>query len=134
MKSNSFSPKNCKLIKDQISLHTCTIFVCLRYKFTPDAFNFSDTQNKCFCPKIDGSRVCPPAGLFNISACNYGSPLLSSFPHFYGADKSLLKQIDGLNPRQEDHESYVDIHPVCLDAHLILEYYYVNGYFTVIDI
>ena len=83
----------------------------LRYKFTPDAFNYSDTQNKCFCPKIDGSRVCPPAGLFNISACNYGSPLLSSFPHFYGADKSLLKQIDGLNPRQEDHESYVDIHP-----------------------
>lgn len=83
----------------------------LRYKFTPDAFNFSDTQNKCFCPKVNGVRVCPPTGLFNISACNYGTPLLSSFPHFHGADKSLLEQIDGLNPRQDDYESYADLHP-----------------------
>lgn len=83
----------------------------LRYKFTPDAFNYSDTQNKCFCPKVNGLRACPPTGLFNLSACNYGVPLLSSFPHFYGGDKSLLEQIDGLNPRQEDHENYVDLHP-----------------------
>lgn len=48
-----------------------------------------------------------------------------SFPHFYGGDKSLLKQIDGLNPRQEDHESYIDLHPVCLG---VLKYYYVNDY------
>ncbi|KAL6433397.1 hypothetical protein ACFW04_006503 [Cataglyphis niger] len=82
----------------------------LRYKFTPDAFNFSDPQNKCFCQKVNGLRVCPPTGLFNISACNYGMPLLSSFPHFYGADKSLLEQIDGLNPRQEAHESYINLH------------------------
>ncbi|XP_029167333.1 lysosome membrane protein 2-like [Nylanderia fulva] len=83
----------------------------LRYKLSPDAFNSSRKENKCFCPKVDGSRVCPPDGLFNISACVFGTPLLTSFPHFYGADKSLLKQIDGLNPRQEDHESYVDVHP-----------------------
>ncbi|XP_072758541.1 scavenger receptor class B member 1 [Anoplolepis gracilipes] len=83
----------------------------LRYKFTPDAYNFTDPQNKCFCPKVNGIRVCPPSGLFNVSACNFGAPLLSSFPHFYGANKSLLKQVDGLNPRQEDHDSYVDLHP-----------------------
>ncbi|XP_011865453.1 PREDICTED: scavenger receptor class B member 1-like [Vollenhovia emeryi] len=83
----------------------------LRYKFTPDAYNFSDKQNECFCPKVHGTRVCPLAGLFNMSVCSYGSPVLSSFPHFYGADKSLLEQIDGLNPRQEDHESYLDLHP-----------------------
>ncbi|XP_024868655.1 lysosome membrane protein 2-like [Temnothorax curvispinosus] len=83
----------------------------LRYKFTPDAYNFSNKQNECFCQKVHGTRVCPPTGLFNMSACSFGSPLLSSFPHFYGADKSLLDQIDGLNPRQEDHESFVDLHP-----------------------
>ncbi|KYM93838.1 Scavenger receptor class B member 1 [Cyphomyrmex costatus] len=83
----------------------------LRYKLTPDAYNFSNKQNECFCPKVHDKRVCPPSGLFNISACNHGTPLLLSFPHFYGADKSLLEQIDGLNPRKEDHESYVDIHP-----------------------
>ncbi|KYN10729.1 PREDICTED: scavenger receptor class B member 1-like [Trachymyrmex cornetzi] len=83
----------------------------LRYKLTPDAYNFSNKQNECFCPKVYDKRVCPPSGLFNVSVCNDGSPLLVSFPHFYGADKSLLEQIDGLNPRQEDHENYMDIHP-----------------------
>lgn len=83
----------------------------LRYKFTPDAFNYSDTQNKCFCPKVGDSRVCPPAGLFNLSACAFDTPFLLSFPHFYGADESLLNQIDGLNPCQENHESYADVHP-----------------------
>ncbi|KYN44674.1 Scavenger receptor class B member 1 [Trachymyrmex septentrionalis] len=83
----------------------------LRYKFTPDAYNFSNKQNECFCPKVYDKRVCPPSGLFNMSACNDGTPMLISFPHFYGADKSLLEQIDGLNPRQEDHEAYVDLHP-----------------------
>ncbi|GAB1862065.1 Scavenger receptor class B member 1 [Camponotus japonicus] len=83
----------------------------LRYKLIPNAFNLSDTQNKCFCPKVNDLRVCPPAGLFDVSACNDGTPLLSSFPHFYGADKSLLEQIDGLNPRQKDHETYLDLHP-----------------------
>ncbi|XP_011643194.1 lysosome membrane protein 2-like [Pogonomyrmex barbatus] len=82
----------------------------LRYKVTPDVYNFSYEQNKCFCPKVDGTRVCPPAGIFNVSACLYGVPFLSSFPHFYGGDKSLLEHVDGLNPRQEVHESYMDIH------------------------
>jgi len=35
-----------------------------------------------------------------------------SFPHFYAGDESLMKQVDGLNPREEDHESYLDLHPV----------------------
>lgn len=88
------------------------IFFYFRYKFTPDAFNFSDKQNECFCQKLYNTRVCPPAGLFNMSVCNYGSPLLTSFPHFYGAEESVQEQIDGLHPRQEDHESYIDLHPV----------------------
>ncbi|XP_012233622.1 scavenger receptor class B member 1 [Linepithema humile] len=84
----------------------------LRYKIKPDTFNCSTAQNDCFCPREqDNSRICPPAGLFNISACSDNAPLLTSFPHFYGGDKSLLKLVDGLNPRQEDHESFLDLHP-----------------------
>lgn len=85
---------------------------CFRYKIKPDTFNYS--QNDCFCPIGRGnSRICPPAGVFNISACNHNAPLLTSFPHFYGGEQSLLKLVDGLNPRQKDHESFFDLHPVC---------------------
>lgn len=66
-----------------------------------------------------------------MSACVYGSPLLLSFPHFYGADKSVLEQIDGLNPRQKDHENYLDIHPVrkliLLIIIITINYYYYNS-------
>ncbi|XP_020297188.1 scavenger receptor class B member 1-like [Pseudomyrmex gracilis] len=83
---------------------------CLTYKMEP--LNYSQPENHCFCPKTDdGSRICPPAGLLNISSCIFNSPLLSSFPHFYNADESLLEQVDGLNPQQKIHESYINIHP-----------------------
>lgn len=59
--------------------------------------------------------------------------MLSSFPHFYKADKSLLEQIDGLNPRQEDHETYIDLHPVCLGV-LPLKYYYVKYYYDYLTV
>jgi hypothetical protein len=55
---------------------------------------------------------CAPKGLFNTSACNFGAPMLSSFPHFYQADKSLLEYIDGMEPKKELHDSYIDLHPV----------------------
>ncbi|XP_011685053.1 PREDICTED: lysosome membrane protein 2-like [Wasmannia auropunctata] len=107
-----YSKDICRKIPFRFSEEVTTFDIpSLRYKFTPDVYNFSDKQNECFCSKVHGKRVCPPSGLFNMSACSYGSPLLSSFPHFYGADKSVLEQVDGLNPRQKDHESYMDIHP-----------------------
>lgn len=56
--------------------------------------------------------------------------MLVSFPHFYGADKSLLEQIDGLNPRQEDHESYLDIHPVSRYSILTITLSQLNIYLT----
>lgn len=38
--------------------------------------------------------------------------MLSSFPHFYRADKSVLDYVDGLEPKEELHDSYLDLHPV----------------------
>ncbi|EZA60923.1 hypothetical protein DMN91_008241 [Ooceraea biroi] len=78
----------------------------LRYKLSPKMFS----EDQCFCSKDGSRKVCPPRGLFNMSACNDNAPLLSSFPHFYGGEKSLLEGVDGLNPRQEDHESFIDVH------------------------
>ena len=48
----------------------------------------------------------------NVSACKFGTPMIASFPHFYLGNESLFEKIVGLEPRQERHESYIDLHPV----------------------
>lgn len=40
-----------------------------------------------------------------------GFPIALSYPHFYQSDPSLLAAVEGLNPRQEEHESYFYIQP-----------------------
>lgn len=84
---------------------------CYRYKLSPNIFT---SPNECICSKVDSSikEVCPPVGIFNISACNDNSPLLASLPHFYGGEKSLFEMVDGLNPEEKKHESYMDVHKV----------------------
>lgn len=84
-----------------------------RYQISNNFFTTTPDENTCFCPKESddaSSRRCPPPGLFNISACRFDSPLLISFPHFYAADESLFDEIDGLSPKQEHCESYIDLH------------------------
>ncbi|TRY81355.1 hypothetical protein DNTS_008493 [Danionella cerebrum] len=39
------------------------------------------------------------------------SPSFISQPHFYNADPELLKTVDGLNPSEEEHGLFIDIHP-----------------------
>ncbi|XP_017882564.1 scavenger receptor class B member 1-like [Ceratina calcarata] len=84
----------------------------LRYKLPSDIF--ATNKDSCFCSKESADsleRRCPPAGTFNVSACKQGTPLVVSFPHFYAGDESLFKKIDGLSPRRDRHESYIDLHP-----------------------
>lgn len=40
-----------------------------------------------------------------------GAPIFASFPHFYTGDRKLIESIEGVNPVQEKHETYADIHP-----------------------
>ncbi|KAK9293680.1 hypothetical protein QLX08_011426 [Tetragonisca angustula] len=85
----------------------------LRYKLPSNVFTPTRNKDSCFCPKesYDSvTRICPPAGTFNISACKFGLPLIVSFPHFYSGDESLFQKIEGLTPAQDRHESYVDVH------------------------
>ncbi|XP_076643032.1 scavenger receptor class B member 1 [Halictus rubicundus] len=84
-----------------------------RFQIPSNFFTTTPDENSCFCPKEsndNASRRCPPAGMFNVSTCRFGSPLLVSFPHFYAADKSLFDEIDGLTPTREHRESYIDLH------------------------
>lgn len=54
------------------------------YRFTPPKDVFASAErmesNKCFCP---AGPPCAPEGTFNVSLCQYESPVLLSFPHFY---------------------------------------------------
>lgn len=91
-----------------------------RYKLDRELLLSTKEEDKCFCRKKGHRRVCPRKGLVDISVCTNGSPLIMSLPHFWEADKSLLQQIDGLHPRAENHESYLDLYPVSRREMLLL--------------
>lgn len=46
------------------------------------------------------------------------APLVESLPHFYLGNESLLDTINGLNPKKDLHQTFLDIEPVS-DIHSI---------------
>lgn len=80
------------------------------YRFTPPEDVFSnDDHNRCFCP---AGPPCAPNGLFNVSLCQYDSPIMLSFPHFYLADPMLREQVEGISPPEpEKHRLFIDVQP-----------------------
>lgn len=82
------------------------------YRFVPPKNVFSKSsenrENECFCLK---NKCTTPTGLFDMSPCKYGSPILMSWPHFYQADNKLINDVKGLKPNQEKHQFYFDIQP-----------------------
>ncbi|XP_065209532.1 protein croquemort-like isoform X2 [Planococcus citri] len=57
-------------------------------------------ENSCYC-KDNQCTMAP--GVRNLSAC-LRAPIYVSFPHFYLADPSYTKDINGMNPSAEKHE------------------------------
>lgn len=84
------------------------------YRFHPPANVFSNpavnAENACYCHH-DDPEDCLPSGVFNASACQFGAPVLFSFPHFLHGDPDLLKNVKGLSPDVAKHDMYVDVHP-----------------------
>ncbi|XP_026317403.1 scavenger receptor class B member 1 isoform X2 [Hyposmocoma kahamanoa] len=80
------------------------------YRFTPPENVFAnDEHNRCFCP---AGPPCAPNGLFNVSLCQYDSPIMLSFPHFYLADESLREAVEGISPPDpEKHRLFIDVQP-----------------------
>ncbi|CAH0553092.1 unnamed protein product [Brassicogethes aeneus] len=80
---------------------------------TPEVY----PENECYCVK----GRCLPKGLGHLSPCYYGIPITMSHPHFFNGDPSLVKQVNGMNPDREIHDSLAQVHPtfgVPLDGHL----------------
>lgn len=84
------------------------------YRFSPPKNVFTSVENlpsqKCFCP---AGPPCAPEGTFNVSLCQYDSPVLLTFPHFYLADPALREAVTGISPPEaEKHELYIDVQPM----------------------
>uniref|UniRef100_A0A182QLD0 Scavenger receptor class B n=1 Tax=Anopheles farauti TaxID=69004 RepID=A0A182QLD0_9DIPT len=69
-------------------------------------------EASCWC-NADATH-CPDLkpGVFNASACKYGSPTFVSYPHFYLADESYVNAVSGMRPNRTEHEFYMAIEPL----------------------
>lgn len=48
-----------------------------------------------------------------ISTCvSLGAPIIMSSPHFYQADEKFAQDVFGMKPKQEHHQTVIDINPV----------------------
>ncbi|XP_050315561.1 uncharacterized protein LOC126750100 [Anthonomus grandis grandis] len=80
-----------------------------RYRLSPNIFNSSAPENKCYCDKTTGQ--CPPKGLFNASQCTFGVPIFFSWPHLHGADPEIKNGVTGLRSNFNINDTFADIHP-----------------------
>lgn len=66
----------------------------------------------CWCG-AETDEECPDvkAGVYNASKCSFGAPAFASYPHFYLADPFYLKDLTGLEPNYEKHETYIALEP-----------------------
>ncbi|KAJ8402133.1 hypothetical protein AAFF_G00373680 [Aldrovandia affinis] len=83
------------------------------YRFVPPSAVFA---NRALNPANTGFCVpagnCLGSGLLNVSVCKQGAPIIMSSPHFYQADEKLVKDIFGMKPKKELHETVLDINPL----------------------
>ena len=70
--------------------------------------------NECFCIwKTKKKRHrCNIDGILDVGACNNKAPLILSAPHFLNTNPDLSKLVDGLNPNDADHGTYLWMEPV----------------------
>ena len=73
-------------------------------------------QNECFCMFQGKKREmrCSISGAYDLGGCQAGAPLIITRPHFIETQPDLSKNVDGLAPNLEEHDTYLIIEPVCL--------------------
>ncbi|XP_005148439.1 platelet glycoprotein 4 [Melopsittacus undulatus] len=69
-------------------------------------------DNYCFCTDQVISKNCTIAGVLDISACKAGRPVYISLPHFLHASESILHDVEGLTPDEQEHGTFLDVEPI----------------------
>uniref|UniRef100_A0A5F8HI56 Platelet glycoprotein 4 n=1 Tax=Monodelphis domestica TaxID=13616 RepID=A0A5F8HI56_MONDO len=69
-------------------------------------------DNDCFCTEKIISKNCTSAGVLDISTCKDRKPVYISLPHFLHASPDVPEPIEGLNPNEEEHRTYLDVEPI----------------------
>uniref|UniRef100_A0A8D0SFH5 Platelet glycoprotein 4 n=1 Tax=Sus scrofa TaxID=9823 RepID=A0A8D0SFH5_PIG len=86
------------------------------YRFILPSMTFAsplqNPENRCFCTEKIISKNCTLYGVLDISKCKEGKPVYISLPHFLHASPEIAKTIEGLNPNQEEHSTYLDVEPI----------------------
>uniref|UniRef100_A0A673YAM6 Scavenger receptor class B, member 2c n=1 Tax=Salmo trutta TaxID=8032 RepID=A0A673YAM6_SALTR len=81
------------------------------YRFSPPSTVFANTtENAGFCSPPGN---CLGSGVLQVSACKQDAPIVMSSPHFYQADEKFVEDIFGMKPNKKQHETIIDINPVC---------------------
>uniref|UniRef100_A0A3P8WL17 Scavenger receptor class B member 2 n=1 Tax=Cynoglossus semilaevis TaxID=244447 RepID=A0A3P8WL17_CYNSE len=83
------------------------------YRFVPPSEVFAnDTVNPANAGFCVPAGNCLGSGILNVSVCKQGAPIIMSSPHFYQADEKFVKDVFGMNPKKEHHETVIDINPL----------------------
>ena len=104
-----------------------------RFRANLDLINYARPENLCFCPAFRQCAIDSGTGYWDLSNCDkpcldgtlhasgcLGVPVVLSAPHFYNADTSLEKAINGLKSNIDLHDTYLDVEPtsgITLSAH-----------------
>lgn len=86
------------------------------YRFVLPAKAFAsplqNPDNHCFCTETVVSNNCTSYGVLDIGKCKEGKPVYISLPHFLHASPDISEPIEGLNPNEEEHRTYLDVEPI----------------------
>ncbi|KAM6201586.1 platelet glycoprotein 4 [Rhynchocyon petersi] len=69
-------------------------------------------DNHCFCTEKVISMNCTLYGVLDIGKCKEGKPVYISLPHFLHASPEIAETIEGINPNEEEHRTYLDVEPI----------------------
>ncbi|CAO2617186.1 Platelet glycoprotein 4 [Lemmus lemmus] len=85
------------------------------YRFVLPAKAFAsplqNPDNHCFCTETIVSNNCTSYGVLDIGKCKEGRPVYISLPHFLHASPDISEPIEGLNPNEDEHRTYLDVEP-----------------------
>jgi len=65
-------------------------------------------ENRCYA----GEGREEGDGVFDVTVCQFGAPIVLSWPHFLGAEQKYRDAVEGLNPEKSKHGFWFDIQDV----------------------